>query len=349
MKTNILFLLTTLFAVQLTSAQVLLNDTFDVYTLGNLGTDFTGQTPGQGNWLTEIFYSTTPNSTFTITNEVFKGKALTFTTQQNGAIRATKDLSIFINQRTTGNDVIKFEIDYYTGSQYYMATNSAPYIDILLTSNNNNDLLSFRHQITQTNYIYARSSNGLGANNAVRLGNGNNYDPLPIDTWVSLIVYLDYNNKKIYFETPYFNKVVAGDFLDQSTSNNLIEDFKPTSISLYASAQIANASQMVHRFDNIKITALKVIPPNILSINEQLATKFSVFPNPANDIVTITNSENIGIEQIEVFDMSGKTIKSQLFDNENEVQLTIENLAAGIYMLHIKSKEGMAVKKITKN
>src|SRR5690554_5385530 len=337
MKTKILYIATVLFTAQLTSAQVLLNDTFDVYTLGNLGTDFTGQTPGQGNWFTEIFYSTTPNSTFTITNEAYKGKALTFTTQQNRAIRATKDLSIFINQRTTGNDVIKFEIDYYTGSQYYMATNSAPYIDILLTSNNNNDLLSFRHQITQTNYIYARSSNGLGANNAVRLGNGNNYDPLPIDTWVSLIVYLDYNNK-----------VVAGDFLDQSTSNNLIEDFKPTSISLYASAQIANASQMVHRFDNIKITALKVIPPNILSINEQLATKFSVFPNPASNVVTITNSENIGIEQIKVFDMSGKAIQSQLFDNENEVQLTIEDLASGTYMLHIKANEGVAVKKITK-
>src|SRR5690554_2001439 len=125
MKTNILFLLTTLFAVQLTSAQVLLNDTFDVYTLGNLGTDFTGQTPGQGNWLTEIFYSTTPNSTFTITNEVFKGKALTFTTQQRGDIQVAKYLSIFINQRTTGNDEITCAIDSHRGSQCYAGTDRA--------------------------------------------------------------------------------------------------------------------------------------------------------------------------------------------------------------------------------
>src|SRR5690606_33546335 len=128
MKANILLILTVLFTVQLTSAQVLLDDNFDNYTLGNLGTDITGVIPGQGGWLTKVTPTYLPilGSTTTITNEVSKGKVLTFTTQQYETITAEKDLSTFIYQRTTGNNVIKFEIDYYTGSQYYMAANSAP-------------------------------------------------------------------------------------------------------------------------------------------------------------------------------------------------------------------------------
>lgn len=56
---KLLLVLTVLFTVQLTSAQILLNDNFDNYTLGNLGTDVTGVVPGQGNWLTEILYGPT--------------------------------------------------------------------------------------------------------------------------------------------------------------------------------------------------------------------------------------------------------------------------------------------------
>lgn len=347
---NILFSLTVLFTIQLTSAQILLNDNFDNYTLGNLGTDVTGVVPGQGNWLTEILYDPLNHSSsaFTITNEAFKGKVLAFTTPQGEQIIAKKDVSAFINQRTIGNDVIKFEIDYYTGSQYYMATNSAPGINIELYGNNNKGLFKFHHRITQNDYIHCTVSDGYSLKNGAYLGNG--YDPLPLDTWVSFMVYFDYNNRKVYIETPHFNKVAVADFLDQSTSNNLIQDFKPAFVRLHATAQIANINQMVHKFDNIKITALKVVPPNIiaLSINEQLATKFSVFPNPANNIVNITNNENIGVEQLQVYDVSGKAVQSQIFNIENQVQLNIGNLASGTYMLHIKTNKGVAVKKIIK-
>lgn len=347
---KLLLVLTVLFTVQLTSAQILLNDNFDNYTLGNLGTDVTGVVPGQGNWLTEILYAPLNHSSsaFNITNEAFKGKVLTFTTPQGEYMVAKKDLSTFINQRTTGNDVIKVEIDYYTGTQYYMATNRAPYITISLHDNNNKRLLMIYHNIVNKNFIYARSLDDFGTNNVLKLGNDSgNVDSLPVNTWISFIVYLDYNNRKAYVETPYFNKVAVGDFLSKSTSNNLIEDFKPVLLSLYADAAIANASQMVHKFDNIKITGLKVVPPNIiaLSINEQLATKFNVFPNPANNIVNITNRENISVEQIHVFDISGKTVQSYFFNKENQVQLNIENLASGTYMLHIKTIKGVAVKK----
>src|SRR5690606_25569548 len=186
--------------------------------------------------LTKLYNNTTPNnSVFTITNEPFKGKALTITTPKDDAIYLSKDLSIFIDQLTAGNNVIKFEIDYYTGPQYYLHSGSGPNTSISLLSNHQYPLFSYAHNLQyQVDNIHAAFNDGLSLNRTVRLGNGAFYglDQLPINTWITFIVYLDYTNKKIYFETPYFNKVAVGDFLNLSTSTNLIEDYKPTAIQI---------------------------------------------------------------------------------------------------------------------
>jgi len=344
-----------LFLFNNVNAQVLLNDNFDNYTLGNLGTDHTGVIPGQGGWLTKLYNTITPNnSAFTITNEIFRGKVLTLNTPKDKDIFVTKELNILIDQRTKGNDVIKFEIDYYTGSKYYIGSNHPPYSYISFLYNGTSyRLFQLSHLLmSQVGYIHGSFYDGLSENHGLRLGDGawHGNDQLPADRWVTFIVYLDYSNKKIYFETPYFNKVTVADFLSKSTSTNLMEDFKPTAISLHTSADISNASQMDHKYDNIKVTALKIVPPNIitLSISEQLAQSFNLYPNPATNIVNITNNENISIKQVEIYDVTGKLINTQNFNNETEIQLNVETLTSGTYMLHLQTNEGTAIKKLIK-
>lgn len=41
-------------------------------------------------------------------------------------------------------------------------------------------------------------------------------------------------------------------------------------------------------------------------------------------------------------------MQAQSYSNENEVQLNVEKLVSGVYMLHIQTNKGMAVKKIVK-
>ena len=92
---------------QLCSAQVLFTETFENYTLGNLGTDPTGVMPGQGGWLTsDVYSSTKANDLSLITNEPIKGKALTLTTNTTPTemMRVTlvkTGLNTFFNQRVT--------------------------------------------------------------------------------------------------------------------------------------------------------------------------------------------------------------------------------------------------------
>jgi len=41
-------------------------------------------------------------------------------------------------------------------------------------------------------------------------------------------------------------------------------------------------------------------------------------------------------------------LNTQMFNNENEIQLNVENLVSGVYLLHIETNEGTAVKKLVK-
>src|SRR5690554_17474 len=366
MKKYILSILSLLF-LNTTYSQVVYDEDFENFTLGNVGTDPDGIIPGQDGWLTECLLpigstGSKSNSFFTITNEPSRGKVLTLssaTPPQNEKLIAKKTgLNTLIGQRISGNNVIKFKIDYYTGPQYFYK-NSPDWNRIILTYDNNNpnvDNRLFYYQFLPVHGIISvRYNDGVNSYSGISKMDNSIQDPnhsyLPFNTWVTFIVYLDYTNKKIYFETPYFGTVVAGDFLSQSSSTNLIEDFKPSAISVGISTRNSTSTyQILSKYDNIKITALNAVPPEVIALSATnfLSEKFNLYPNPAMDIVNITNSENMFVEQVVIYDVAGKQLSAQNFNNESEIQLNVENLASGVYLLHIKTNEGTAVKRLIK-
>lgn len=54
------------------------------------------------------------------------------------------------------------------------------------------------------------------------------------------------------------------------------------------------------------------------------------------------------IEQVEIYDLASKLIIIQNFNNSQGIELNVENLTSGTYMLHIQTKDGVAVKKLIK-
>jgi len=335
------------------NAQVLYTENFNNYAVGNVGTDPTGIIPGKGGWLTESFgLLPHTNDAYKITNEANRGNVLTIsagtTSAKSVGNQATKvNLQTLIDQRTPGNNVLKFEIDFFTGAKQDL---TPAHLIILGYDSNPNTHISntLLHYAFRSNdaMIYAKTKDHQGP---FQLDKNNVHAKLPFNSWVTFIVYLDYNNKKAYYETPYFNTITAADFLKSRTSTNLIEDFKPTYLNLFYSQETATSSpDMLTKYDNIKITALKSVPAYVLSAENFLADTFNVFPNPAESVIHITNTNNLYVENVIVYDISGKEIKNQTFANETNIQLNIENLASGTYMLHLQTNEGLAVKKIVK-
>ncbi|MBQ5872911.1 MAG: leucine-rich repeat domain-containing protein [Bacteroidales bacterium] len=70
------------------------------------------------------------------------------------------------------------------------------------------------------------------------------------------------------------------------------------------------------------------------------AVEISFFPNPTNSKVTF----NQAIERIELIDLAGKTLRTY----ENESEINIEQLPAGVYYLRLTNNEKQTLRKLIK-
>ncbi|HSD13745.1 MAG TPA: choice-of-anchor J domain-containing protein [Flavobacterium sp.] len=93
----------------------------------------------------------------------------------------------------------------------------------------------------------------------------------------------------------------------------------------------------------------KIVMTTNLSANSFVSSKFSVYPNPVNNIVTLTNDANIQINKVAITDINGRTVKTLEFNGVTETQINVSDLNSGIYFMNIDSSEGAATKKIIKN
>jgi len=324
-----LYIILFLIAFQSTNAQVLWSDDFDGYAVGTLNTNLNGQTPGQGGWYVE---SLNLDSNAVVTPEAGKGNVLVLkrTDQNSGYSQIIlQQLSGMLDNlwknRTVGNNILKYEYEIYGSGSF----NEGPKGGIL---HQNVVLIDLKYSSFHNHLkgIYFKS---IG-NSEVNLKKYN-ATTFPSDAWIKVEMFIDYNTKNVFFYLPTLNLQGYGTF-----SHNLGPE--SISFSIYA----LNSLSIV-KIDNMKISAIPTLP-SYLSVDEFFTSKFNVFPNPATDIVMITNNENIVVEQIEIYDINGKNIKSQNYSNQNEIQFNISDLALGTYMIHIKTNHGTAVKKVVK-
>ncbi|MFB9057947.1 T9SS type A sorting domain-containing protein [Mariniflexile ostreae] len=80
-----------------------------------------------------------------------------------------------------------------------------------------------------------------------------------------------------------------------------------------------------------------------LSVTSFLASKLSVYPNPANDYITILSAD-VKISSAEIFSLLGQKVLSQNMSKNNRID--VSHLSKGIYMLKISSDAGSLTKKI---
>ena len=86
---------------------------------------------------------------------------------------------------------------------------------------------------------------------------------------------------------------------------------------------------------------------NSLSTSENITNdnKFSIFPNPVNNILTIQKHDNKSIDQITISDLTGKKVLEQ---NSNSFTINVEKLQNGMYLLQLFSEGKFTVSKFIK-
>lgn len=86
---------------------------------------------------------------------------------------------------------------------------------------------------------------------------------------------------------------------------------------------------------------------SVLGTNDFLSSKFSIYPNPVSNVINFSNDQNAIVSSVEMADLNGRVIKS-LKVNATEGQISVSDLATGMYMMKITTDQGVAVKKIIK-
>ena len=84
-----------------------------------------------------------------------------------------------------------------------------------------------------------------------------------------------------------------------------------------------------------------------LSLNEFDNVQFSMFPNPANDLVTIRlNANNFGNVTVNIIDLQGKLILEQHISEGNTMELDIADLQSGLYFVKLNANNKSLIKKL---
>ena len=91
--------------------------------------------------------------------------------------------------------------------------------------------------------------------------------------------------------------------------------------------------------------------PSTLSLNKNNITKFKLYPNPvSNNTFIVQTKDNESIQDIEVFDILGKSVRKMTFGkNTFFTQISTENLTSGMYLVKIKTDAGIGTQKVLIN
>ncbi|WP_107040178.1 GEVED domain-containing protein [Brumimicrobium mesophilum] len=89
---------------------------------------------------------------------------------------------------------------------------------------------------------------------------------------------------------------------------------------------------------------------DFLSLDNELFTDISVFPNPATSQLNIVNPSNTTSLKVEMLDMNGRVVlvEDKALNNASNATIAIDHLERGIYSLRVYNNEGQKSFKIVK-
>jgi Secretion system C-terminal sorting domain len=325
------------------------NENCSTLSVGNIGSDLTGATPGQGGWTTFVSSTAVPagqNSDFQV---VDAGGDYGNTIRIHGTTAAASNNGRLLNKavatewaaRTPGNDIANLEFDLYTGPvttskntyrNYFFNTSGQAVAGFLFEPDTKLIKGWAYYDNTATAggvvgyYVFALATGGV---------------TLAADTWYKLGVSYDYNTGDITW------KDTNGLFFTGVTSAATVDDLTSVDFRIVTSTANTPATSADVQIDNLHfyLSATDVLLSNNQVTNT--GSKFNVYPNPAKSNIIVSNSV-ASISSIEMTDMNGRTVKTLNLSNVMSADVNVSDLSQGVYMMKIVSDKGIDTRKIIK-
>lgn len=333
-------LLTSATMMMFGQAQSIANDNYNSLTAGNVGTDVTGATVGQGGY---YIGNGTPADFQIVLIDAAHGNSLRLTSG-NGAPPATgtntNNRFAFKNISTTAtvtNNILSGALEFYTGS----ATGAGKIQFALYDATNG---------VVGINYDYAtKKISGMGRLTPVptlavpsptaafyNIGIGATATTYPANSWVAVSFTYNKTTGMFSWTTPEGTYGFTNPAYTFTTGMTPIE-FDVVSLTL-AGNTVANQAAV----DNVNLqytTAATLGTQDVKMISNINTT---VYPNPTSDILNIKTDSKINA--VSVIDMTGRKVNVKLEGN----QVDVRELPAGNYLINVETKDGISTEKFIK-
>jgi hypothetical protein len=349
-----LLLSVALLATSLGFSQALQSENFNGLTVGNLTTDITGATAGQGSWFTQSSNGTAPTTSTNAAVTNFQvvasghnstnGLALVGPNGNAGSRFLWKDgLPTAWDARTTGNNVIEVEVNVNPGARglsrnrFGVTIYNADYTRTLVgfSVNSFTGELSLVAYSTPTNQAVGNYNYSLAAAPGIQL---------PENAWSRVGISYNFTTGQVTINS---TAITGGALALTGSAANTAPaeiDFVVTSGSTTA---LPNTSAGTMVFDNFTSRAIDV--SNLLGTSDFVATKatVAVYPNPATDVLNV-NTSNSSINAIQIVDLNGRQVYTKSFNNVADAQINVNELSAGMYLINISTENGSTTQKFLK-
>jgi PKD repeat protein len=114
----------------------------------------------------------------------------------------------------------------------------------------------------------------------------------------------------------------------------------------YATAGQYTITVILTNNDNCGADTLTTTVVNTTGVQEEAdLTGIRIYPNPASDIVTIANDQNLSVEGIRIYDISGKMVYNSN-GNTIDMKLNVSGWENGMYIVYIEAEAKQSVHRL---
>jgi|SRR5690554_3688004 len=145
--------------------------------------------------------------------------------------------------------------------------------------------------------------------------------------------------------TTWYNLRIEGDN-DTETIEYYIDDVLVYTGSTYRDTAITDIRFVNDNWGGFAYIDNFKINDETASVKDVISSSFSIYPNPAKDIINISNSADV-VGNVTITDMNGRVVKNVTL-GENEGQINIADLSQGVYILNAVSNGKSVTEKIIK-
>lgn len=331
---KILFFISGILSISTVCGQVIDSQNFNSLTPGNVGTNFTGASTGQGSYYllngsASDYQIATIDAAHANSLKITAGPSYAATSDPNNH-SVVKVVGV---DATTGNNIIKATCSFYTGSAN--GTGSV-YITLFDDAATAGVIVSLIYNVATKTITAGGTLMNAGTRGFFGIKTlGTVY---PANTWVSVGMAYNMTTGVMNWYTPQESYT----FSSPPSGYTLIPSLDVGQYRTYNINASGNSVAYNWAIDDFNLS---------YSNNTVLATKeevlkvkdsIEIYPNPVTDYLTVKSDSKVN--KVEVYDILGRNMNSNL--NGDKVDVT--NLNSGNYIINIETKEGKTSKKFIK-